>query len=68
MRNILKTPANPDEERRADDDANIHDQVIFALQQSGILEILLYILGSTDENQYHLHGLEIIFHLFREQV
>lgn len=61
-------PANPDTERRADNDASIHDQVLWALQQAGVLDLVLYIMGSEYENQYHLHALEIICLMYREQV
>lgn len=68
VRNVLQVPANPDTERRADNDASIHDQVLWALQQAGVLDLVLYIMGSEDENQYHLHALEIICLMYREQV
>lgn len=60
-------PVNPITENRADNDASLHDQVLWALQQAGALDLVLYILGSEDENQYHLHALEIIFLIYREQ-
>jgi timeless len=31
IRNILDIPPNPDDEKRTDDDASIHDQVIYLL-------------------------------------
>lgn len=68
VRNVLQVPANPELECRADNDASLHDQVIWALQQSGMLDLVLYILSSADENQYHLHALEIVCLMFREQV
>lgn len=68
MRNILHVPSNPDTEKRADNDASLHDQVIWSLHQSGILDLLLYILGSENETQYHLHAIEIICLMYREQV
>ncbi|XP_055851009.1 protein timeless homolog [Episyrphus balteatus] len=67
IRNVLQVPANPEAECRADNDASLHDQVIWALHQSGILDLVLYVVSSPDENQYHLHGLEILCLLFREQ-
>ncbi|XP_055901939.1 protein timeless homolog [Eupeodes corollae] len=67
IRNVLQIPANPEAECRADNDASLHDQVIWALHQSGILDLVLYVISSPDENQYHLHGLEILCLLFREQ-
>lgn len=65
---MLHVPANPEAECRADNDASVHDQVIWALHQAGILDLILYLISSTDEHQYHLHGLEILSLLYREQV
>lgn len=68
IRNVLQVPASPETERRADNDASLHDQVIWSLHQSGILDLVLYIISSEHENQYHLHALEIVCLLYREQV
>lgn len=68
IRNVLQVPASPETERRADNDASLHDQVLWALQQAGVLDLVLYIIGSKDENQYHLHALEIVCLMYREQV
>lgn len=68
VRNVLQVPANPEAECRADNDASLHDQVIWALHQTGMLDLVLFIVSSPDEAQFHLHGLEIICLLFREQV
>ncbi|XP_060645851.1 protein timeless homolog [Drosophila nasuta] len=67
VRNVLQVPANPEAECRADNDASLHDQVIWALHQTGILDLVLFIVSSPDEAQFHLHGLEIICLLYREQ-
>lgn len=68
IRNVLQVPANPELECRADNDASVHDQVIWALHQSGILDLVLFVISSPDEHQFHLHGLEILCLLYREQV
>lgn len=68
MRNVLQVPANPEAECRADNDASLHDQVIWALHQTGMLDLVLFIISSPDEEQFHLHGLEILCLLYREQV
>ncbi|XP_055324474.1 protein timeless homolog [Sitodiplosis mosellana] len=68
IRNVLHVPSNPDVERRADNDASLHDQVLWALQEAGILDLILYIIGSEYENQYHLHAMEIICLMYREQM
>ncbi|XP_073816308.1 circadian regulator timeout isoform X1 [Musca autumnalis] len=67
IRNVLQVPANPEAECRADNDASVHDQVIWALHQSGILDLVLFIISSPDEHQFHLHCLEILCLLYREQ-
>ncbi|XP_001953059.3 protein timeless homolog [Drosophila ananassae] len=67
MRNVLQVPANPEAECRADNDASLHDQVIWALHQTGMLDLVLFIISSPDEEQFHLHGLEILCLLYREQ-
>jgi timeless len=66
-RNVLQVPANPQCEKRADNDISVHDQIIVALHDSGMLELILYILSSKYENQYYLHALEITYLIFREQ-
>lgn len=68
MRNVLHVPSSPESERRADNDASLHDQVLWSMHQAGILDLVLYIIGSEYENQYHLHALEIICLMYREQV
>lgn len=68
IRNVLHVPSNPDVERRADNDASLHDQVLWSLQQAGILDLILYIISSEYESQYHLHAMEIICLMYREQV
>lgn len=67
IRNVLQVPADPDAERRSDNDASIHDQVLWSLQKSGILDLVLYILSSEGESQFQLHALEILYLMFREQ-
>ncbi|XP_068631515.1 protein timeless homolog [Battus philenor] len=66
VRNVIHVPADLDKEKRPENDASIHDQVLWALNQSGILDIILY-MSSENEKQYFMHILEIISHLLREQ-
>lgn len=66
-RNVLQVPSNPQREKRVDNDVSIHDQILYALQDSGMFDLLLFILSSQYENQYQLHALEITFLIFREQ-
>lgn len=60
-------PSNSELERRADNDASVHDRVIWALSQSSILNLVLFVASAVDESQYHLHALEILSLVFREQ-
>lgn len=66
-RNVLQVPTNPQHEKRVDNDVSIHDQVLWALHESGMLDLVLYILTSEYETQFHLHALEITHLIFREQ-
>lgn len=66
-RNVLQVPANPQAEKRVDNDISIHDKVLWALHTSGMFDLLLFILSSEYENQYQLHALEIVSLIFREQ-
>ncbi|XP_060554622.1 protein timeless homolog [Ruditapes philippinarum] len=67
IRNILHVPTNPDDEMRTDDDASVHDQVLWALHVSGLEDILLYIGSSEEERNLSMHILEIVSLMFREQ-
>lgn len=67
IRNILQVPSCVEDESRYEKTASVHDQVLWALQQTGILNLILYILSSEQEHQYHLHSLEITCLIFREQ-
>lgn len=42
-------------------------KVLWALHQSGMLDIILYISSSANENAYYLHILEILSFMLREQ-
>lgn len=66
-RNVLHVPANIDLEKRFDNDASLHDQVLWALHQAGLLDLILYIVGSSSEHQYHRHAIEILYLIYREQ-
>lgn len=68
VRNVLYVPSDPDTEKRPDYDANLHDQVLWALRQSGMLDIILYIASSPAEQVYYMHVLEILSFLLREQL
>jgi len=67
IRNILHVPANKQAEKRTDDDASIHDQVIWNLHSNGIDDLLLFIASSPDERRWSMHILEIVSLMLREQ-
>ncbi|XP_053230673.1 protein timeless homolog isoform X2 [Podarcis raffonei] len=66
-RNVLHVPADPDEEKNIDDDANIHDRVLWAIHISGMDDLLKFLASSQSEQQWSLHVLEIISLMFRDQ-
>ena len=67
IRNVLQVPTNVRREGRTEDDATVHDQILWVLHKSGMQDLLLYIAGSEQEEHYCLHVLEIISLIFREQ-
>uniref|UniRef100_A0A2S2NUZ1 Protein timeless n=1 Tax=Schizaphis graminum TaxID=13262 RepID=A0A2S2NUZ1_SCHGA len=67
VRNILHVPADNDAECRPDNDANLHDQVLWAMHQSQLIDIIMYITCSVNEERYYLHALEIISLMLRDQ-
>lgn len=42
-------------------------QVLWALHQSGMLDIILYVTSSSNEQAYYMHILEILSFMLREQ-
>uniref|UniRef100_A0A0A9ZGA5 Timeless N-terminal domain-containing protein n=2 Tax=Lygus hesperus TaxID=30085 RepID=A0A0A9ZGA5_LYGHE len=67
IRNILHVPSSADLDQRPDNDASIHDQVLWGLHQSGMIDLLLYISSSDQESLFFMHLLEIICLMLREQ-
>ncbi|XP_046687268.1 protein timeless homolog isoform X2 [Homalodisca vitripennis] len=65
-RNVLQVPTDADE-NRPDNDASIHDQVLWALHQGGMVDLFLYIASTDHEQQYYMHILEIVSLMLREQ-
>ncbi|KAG5333965.1 TIM protein, partial [Acromyrmex charruanus] len=66
IRNVLQVPPN-DNDKRADNDATVHDELLFAFHASGIVDIILFIVSNKNEQQYHMQILEIISLMLREQ-
>lgn len=67
VRNVLYVPSDRDSENRPDNDANLHDQVLWALRQSGMLDIILYMSSSNTEQVYYMHIIELLSFMLREQ-
>lgn len=51
-----------------DDDASIHDRVLWALHISGFDDLVKFLASAQSEKQWSLHVLEIITLMFRDQV
>ncbi|XP_033230286.1 protein timeless homolog [Belonocnema kinseyi] len=66
VRNVLQVPP-ADNETRADNDATVHDELLFALNSSGTVDLLLFIASNRSEQHYHMQILEIIALMLREQ-
>ncbi|XP_009002253.4 protein timeless homolog isoform X1 [Callithrix jacchus] len=67
VRNILHVPADLDQEKKIDDDASVHDQLLWAIHLSGLDDLLLFLASSSSEQQWSLHVLEIVSLMFRDQ-
>uniref|UniRef100_A0A8C0GF80 Timeless circadian regulator n=1 Tax=Chelonoidis abingdonii TaxID=106734 RepID=A0A8C0GF80_CHEAB len=67
VRNVLHIPAEPEEDKSVDDDANTHDRVLWAIHVSGMDDLLKFLASSSAEQQWSLHVLEIISLMFRDQ-
>ncbi|XP_076654997.1 circadian regulator timeout isoform X2 [Halictus rubicundus] len=66
IRNVLQIP--PDlNERSAHTDATVHDEVLFALNASGVVDLLLFIASNSSEQQYHLQTLEVVSLMLGDQ-
>ncbi|XP_052870855.1 protein timeless homolog, partial [Anopheles cruzii] len=66
-RNVLQVPANVEREQQLDDDASLHDRLLWSLHQTCTIDTVLYVLGSPLEQQYFMHSLEIMSLVYREQ-
>lgn len=67
IRNVVYVPTNVEIEKRPDNDANVHDQVLWTLHRSGILDIILYMASASAEQMYCIYILEILAYMFKEQ-
>uniref|UniRef100_A0A8C6UQN3 Timeless circadian clock n=1 Tax=Neogobius melanostomus TaxID=47308 RepID=A0A8C6UQN3_9GOBI len=67
VRNVLHVPADPNEEKKVDDDASVHDRVLWALHMSGFDDLVKFLASAQSEQQWSMHILEIISLMFRDQ-
>ncbi|XP_067287598.1 protein timeless homolog [Pseudorasbora parva] len=67
VRNVLHVPADPYEEKNVDDDASIHDKLLWAVHMSGLDDLLKFLACAQSEQQWSFHILEIISLMFRDQ-
>ncbi|XP_068935540.1 protein timeless homolog isoform X2 [Petaurus breviceps papuanus] len=67
VRNILHVPADRDQEKSIDDEASVHDRLLWAMHLSGLDDLVLFLASSTAEQQWSLHVLEIVSLMFRDQ-
>ncbi|KAM5179479.1 protein timeless homolog [Mantella aurantiaca] len=67
VRNILHVPSDPDEEKGVDDDASVHDRVLWAIHMSGMDDLVKFLASSETEQQWSMHVLETVSLMFRDQ-
>lgn len=51
-----------------DDDASIHDRLLWAIHISGFDDLVKFLASAQSEQQWSMHVLEIISLMFRDQV
>lgn len=51
-----------------DDDASIHDRLLWAIHMSGFDDLVKFLASAQSEQQWSMHVLEIITLMFRDQV
>lgn len=51
-----------------DDDASIHDRLLWAIHMSGFDDLIKFLASAQSEQQWSMHVLEIISLMFRDQV
>ncbi|XP_057218725.1 protein timeless homolog [Triplophysa rosa] len=67
VRNVLHIPADPYEEKNVDDDASVHDKLLWALHMSGLDDLLKFLACAQSEQKWSFHILEIISLMFKDQ-
>lgn len=51
-----------------DDDASVHDRVLWAIHMSGMDDLVKFLASSETEQQWSMHVLETVSLMFRDQV
>lgn len=54
--------------QKVDDDASIHDRLLWAIHMSGFDDLVKFLASAQSEQQWSMHVLEIISLMFRDQV
>uniref|UniRef100_A0A3B1IWF9 Timeless circadian clock n=1 Tax=Astyanax mexicanus TaxID=7994 RepID=A0A3B1IWF9_ASTMX len=67
IRNVLHVPPDPYEEKNVDDDASVHDKLLWAIHMSGMDDLLKFLASAQSEQQWSMHVLEVISLMFRDQ-
>ncbi|XP_061544816.1 protein timeless homolog isoform X2 [Phycodurus eques] len=67
VRNVLHVPADPLEEKKVDDDASVHDKLLWGIHMSGFDDLVKFLASAQSEQQWSMHVLEIISLMFRDQ-
>ncbi|XP_035244175.1 protein timeless homolog [Anguilla anguilla] len=67
VRNVLHIPADPYEEKNVDDDASVHDKLLWAVHMSGLDDLFKFLASAQSEQQWSLHVLEVVSLMFRDQ-
>ncbi|XP_048856123.1 protein timeless homolog [Brienomyrus brachyistius] len=67
LRNVLHVPADPYDEKNVDDDASVHDKLLWAIHMSGMDDLLKFLASAQSEQHWSMHVLEVISLMFRDQ-
>jgi len=67
IRNLLHTPATTEDHHKTAQELSSQDNLIWQMHNAGFDHLLLYMVGSNEEQQWTLHLMEIICLLLKEQ-
>ena len=54
--------------QNVDDDASVHDKLLWAVHMSGFDDLVKFLASAQSEQQWCMHVLEVVSLLFRDQV